>query len=249
MPNNEESNEKAGSPGNVGSDGADLRSDSSAGIRDAEAPSPPDERDDNKQAIQAVLAEFSSDQDREAADRRVASLARDAIRKEYNRLGGAFQPDPDTMDWITYTLSPPEQREEVDARQSSRTPPLASRLLALLRISYPQIRHYAVNLVSQVATDTLFQKPTSLKVIAHKSGMKVSELEALAERANVQEAAFFKAFLPESIHRELQLAATASVNQLAQEMFLVMDRTLKKLKGRGPFYHGAVMQADIERRR
>ena len=249
MKKNEETHGKSGAQGDISGDGADLRPNPDAGIPDAEVASPPDQRDDNEQAIQKVLAEFSVERDRKERDRRLAYLTREAIRKEYSRLEGAFTPDPQTMEWIEYTLASDGEQEEIDVKQSSRTPPLASRLLALLRINYPQIRHYAVNLVSQVATDTLFQKPTDLTVIAHKSGLKVSELETIAERANVQEAAFFKAFLPETVHRELQFPATESVNQLAQEMFLVMDRTLKQLKGRGPFYHGAVMQAEMERRR
>ena len=235
--------------GNIGSDGADLRPNPEEGLRDIEAPGSPDEQHVDEPAIQKVISDFSRAEKRRADDVRAATLARDAIRKEYARLGGAFSPDEATVAWIEYTLSTKEDQERIDAELSSKTPPVASRLLALLRINYPQVRHYAVDLVSCVATDTIFERPTTLEVVAKKSGLMVKELEELADRANLQEAAFFKAFLPEAVHRELQLVAADSVNSLAQEMLLVMDRTMKGLKGRGPFYHGAVMQADIERRR
>ncbi len=256
---------EAKEPRHKRSNGPDDRSAPAGHPRsDAEAPAPAGETVDtepNDPLGTAPVAPGAGDNEtKEAPDpqerelKKRADLVRKAMQQAKGALGENFHPDPKLLGQVLEVLDPASHAElnEIAANAAGQTPPPAGKIMRLLRVSGLEVSHWATNLASEIATIQALEpkRATAIKAdklwkrIAHKSGVTVNQIHALAEKATLDEAAFLNLFIPKQIIKHLGIPTPPSVENRSVEILAMFRRNSHVLgsNNRGLFAGGKVVK-------
>ena len=143
-----------------------------------------------------------------------------------------FVPDEDVLDDITKTLAPEAYERAVEMDKATQTAPPAEKFMTILRMTGRDIAWWAVNIVSQMALDNLMGNPPStLKQLAHRSGVTEAELGTMMNTASADSVALLSISLPPPLLKDLQVAITPTITETGKQMLLEFRQIERMLTG------------------
>ena len=163
-------------------------------------------------------------------DRGRASHVKRAIQQAQETLGGAFDPDGGLSLDIAETLYPEAMTEVLQMQRAKDVAPAAGWFMKCLRATGRKVDHWAVNVCSQLVGDHFMgNPPSSWKTLAHRSGVAVSDWEAIVEKAHPDNFVLLAASIHPVMLKEMGIPMTPKIMGQVDDFIAQMNNAGRKL--------------------